>query len=41
MALWEEKDYGVLADRACWSMFAITAGECFVLGRPSRVEQRS
>jgi hypothetical protein len=25
MALWEEEDYGVIADQACWTMFAITA----------------
>ncbi|KAK4240555.1 hypothetical protein C8A03DRAFT_41971 [Achaetomium macrosporum] len=25
MALWQEEDYGVLADRACWAMFAVTA----------------
>ncbi|KAI0005242.1 hypothetical protein F4779DRAFT_598479 [Xylariaceae sp. FL0662B] len=25
MALWEEDDYGVLADKSCWAMFAITA----------------
>ncbi|KAK4125665.1 hypothetical protein N657DRAFT_642403 [Parathielavia appendiculata] len=25
MGLWEEEDYGVLADRACWAMFAVTA----------------
>ncbi|KAK3997892.1 hypothetical protein QBC44DRAFT_392196 [Cladorrhinum sp. PSN332] len=24
MALWEEEDYGVVADRACWAMFAVT-----------------
>jgi hypothetical protein len=28
MGLWDEEDYGVLADRACWAMFAVTAGEC-------------
>ncbi|KAK4107681.1 hypothetical protein N656DRAFT_840245 [Canariomyces notabilis] len=24
MALWEEENYGALADRACWAMFAVT-----------------
>ncbi|KAL2022626.1 hypothetical protein VTK56DRAFT_4970 [Thermocarpiscus australiensis] len=24
MGLWEEEDYGVLADWACWAMFAAT-----------------
>ncbi|KAL2130630.1 hypothetical protein VTI74DRAFT_6131 [Chaetomium olivicolor] len=24
MGLWEEEDYGVLADKACWAMFAVT-----------------
>ncbi|KAF4461219.1 integral membrane [Fusarium albosuccineum] len=24
MGLWEVEDYGVIADRACWSMFAVT-----------------
>ncbi|KAB5585701.1 hypothetical protein GE09DRAFT_34086 [Coniochaeta sp. 2T2.1] len=24
MALWQEEDYGVIADRACWTMFALT-----------------
>ncbi|KAJ9143499.1 Integral membrane protein [Pleurostoma richardsiae] len=23
MALWQEKDYGIIADRACWAMFAV------------------
>lgn len=26
MALWTEDDYGTLADRSCWSMFAILTG---------------
>jgi hypothetical protein len=25
MALWQEEDYGVVADRACWAMFGVTA----------------
>ncbi|KAF7561194.1 hypothetical protein G7046_g2952 [Stylonectria norvegica] len=24
MALWEAEDYGIIADRACWAMFAVT-----------------
>jgi hypothetical protein len=27
MGLWEEEDYGILADKACWAMFAVTAGK--------------
>jgi len=25
MALWEADDYGIIADRACWALFAVTA----------------
>ncbi|RYN29003.1 hypothetical protein AA0114_g12423 [Alternaria tenuissima] len=25
MGLWDVEDYGIIADRACWSMFAVTA----------------
>jgi hypothetical protein len=27
MGLWEEEDYGIVADKACWAMFAVTAGK--------------
>lgn len=26
MALWQTEDYGAIADRACWAMFAVTTG---------------
>jgi hypothetical protein len=27
MGLWDVEDFGVIADKACWSMFAITTGK--------------
>ena len=27
MGLWDVKDFGVIADKACWSMFAVTTCE--------------
>lgn len=25
-ALWKEEDYGIIADRSCWAMFAVLTG---------------